>query len=110
MITCAVCAESEFNMNQIQKVYSIRDAKGDVYNQPWYKNTHGEAERDFTLICKNPESMISKFPEDYDLYYLGEYDSKNGIFHSLDTPQHMIKAIAVIPKQNQQLSMLPQTN
>jgi len=39
--------------------------------------------------------MVAKYPEDYDLYYLGEYNDQNGLISPLDTPQHMLKAISV---------------
>lgn len=75
------------------KVYSIRDAKAEVFNMPFYKKTHGEAERDFTSLANDDKSSVFNFPEDYDLYYLGEYDDQSGKLVSLDTPQHIVKAV-----------------
>lgn len=77
------------------KAYSIRDQKGEIFNPPFYKKTHGEAERDFHQLVKDDKSMPGQYPEDYDLYYLGIYDDQTGLFKSLDTPQHIIKAIQV---------------
>ena len=56
------------------KAYSIRDAKGEIFNPPFYKRTHGEAERDFTTLVNDPQAQISKFPEDYDLWFVGGWD------------------------------------
>lgn len=81
---------------QTFKVYSIRDAKGDFFGNPFFKRSHGEAERDFHLACNDEKSMLSKFPEDYDLYYLGEFEDKSGKFKPLDTPQHMLKAVHAV--------------
>lgn len=75
------------------KIYSIRDAKAEIFNLPFFKNTHGEAERDFTNLVNNPESMVGKYPDDYDLYHLGSYDDQTGILKTLDTPQHVVKAV-----------------
>lgn len=83
------------NMNQTQKMYSIRDSKGDVFHPPFYKNTHGEAERDFKRLITDEKSMIYQYPEDFDLYYIGEYDSQKGTIKALETPQHIVKAIAL---------------
>nr|QJB19818.1 MAG: nonstructural protein [Microvirus sp.] len=74
------------------KMYSIRDAKAEAYNPPFYKKTHGEAERDFTELTKTPDSMVCKYPEDYDLYFCGTYDDQTGLVESLKTPQHIVKA------------------
>lgn len=75
------------------KAFSIRDAKGEVFHPPFYKHTHGEAERDFHQTTKDEKSMVNKYPEDYDLYFLGTYDDQTGLFKSLDTPQHIVKAV-----------------
>lgn len=77
------------------QVFSIRDSKGEIYNQPFYAKTHGEAERNFTQLVRDAQSMPSKFPEDFDLYYLGSYDDQKGTFESLDTPRHVMKAVDV---------------
>lgn len=77
------------------QVYSIRDSKGAVFNMPFYKRTHGEAERDFTSLVNDDKSTVSNYPEDYDLYHLGTFDDQTGLVTSLDTPQHVIKAVQV---------------
>ena len=79
----------------ILKMFSIRDAKGEKYFPPFFKHSHGEAERDFVQTVKDPQTMLSKFPEDFDLYFLGEYDDTKGAMSALDTPQHVMKAVDV---------------
>jgi hypothetical protein len=85
----------------VLKIYSIRDTKGEVFHAPYFKTTHGEAERSFRQAANDDKTTISQFPEDFDLYYLGEYDDNTGKFKNLDTPQHVIKAIhCVKTKEN----------
>jgi len=79
----------------ILRMYSVRDAKAEVFNPPFYQKTHGEAERTFAQLVRDPKSTVSQFPEDYDLYYLGTYDDQAGKVQSLDTPQHVQKAVSV---------------
>lgn len=88
----------------ILKVYSIRDAKAEVFNTPFFQKTHGEAERSFRQLCNDEKSTVATFPEDYDLYYLGEYDDNTGKMSSLDTPQHVIKAVQCV-KSEQHLAL-----
>lgn len=80
------------------QVYSVRDAKGEVFNTPFFQKTHGEAERSFRQLVTDEKSMVNKYPEDFDLYHLGTYDDQLGTIQSLDTPLHMLKAINVQPK------------
>lgn len=75
------------------KIYAIRDSKGEVYNTPFYKKTHGEAERDFKTLANDPKSMVFNYPEDFDLYYLGTLDDVSGKLNPIDTPQHIVKAV-----------------
>ncbi|MEM2002680.1 MAG: hypothetical protein QXT77_08560 [Candidatus Methanomethylicaceae archaeon] len=77
----------------VLKIYSIRDSKTEVFNVPFFNKTHGEAERNFRELVNDEKSRLSKYPEDFDLYYLGEYDDNTGNAKILDTPQHMIKAV-----------------
>lgn len=80
---------------QSLRVYSIRDAKAEVYNQPWFAKTHGEAERNFAQLARDPKSMVGQFPEDYDLYFIGSYNDQTGVIDALETPQHIAKAISL---------------
>lgn len=79
----------------ITKLYAIKDAKAEVYGKPFHQTTHGEAERSFRQLIMDEKSMPHKFPDDYDLYYLGEYDDQTGLVQCLDTPQHILKAALV---------------
>lgn len=82
-----------------QKIFSIRDAKAGVFYSPFYKTTHGEAERDFHSAVNDKNTTLNKYPEDFDLYYLGTYDTNEGKFESLDTPLHVKKAISCLERQ-----------
>lgn len=75
------------------KMYSIRDSKAEIFNAPFYKKTHGEAERDFTTLVNDEKSTVAQYPDDFDLYYVGTYDDGNGKIEPLSTPQHIVKAI-----------------
>lgn len=77
------------------KIFSIRDAKGETYNTPFFQKTHGEAERTFRELANDEKSMICKYPDDFDLYCVGEFDTETGNIISLPTPQHLIKGVNV---------------
>lgn len=77
----------------IHKVYSIRDTKSGVYWQPLHQKTHGEAERTFKSLVEDEKTLIHKYPEDFELYYLGEFNDETGKVDFLDTPQHVVAAV-----------------
>ena len=74
------------------KAFSIRDAKAGVFNTPFFQKSIGEAERNFDKLCKDSSSMVAQYPDDFDLYLIGEYDDQSGNIKCLDTPQHLVKA------------------
>lgn len=83
-------------MNVILKGYSIRNSKASNFAPPLFANTHGEAEQIFTRIASGKESFINQFPEDFDLYYVGDFDTESGKMVGLATPQHIVKAVQVL--------------
>lgn len=80
------------------KVFSIRDSKAEVFYPPFFKKTMGEAERDFMELTRDDKSVVCKYPEDFDLYYVGEFCDQRGVITALETPQHIIKAALIRPK------------
>lgn len=80
----------------VYKAFCIRDVKSESYSSPFFKSTHGEAERDFRSMCNDEKTMMNKYPEDYSLYYCGEYDDSKGIFVPLQEATHLVKAIDLI--------------
>jgi hypothetical protein len=86
----------------ILHAYVIRDSKAQIYNTPFFKHTHGEAERDFTSLVNdsNTNNNVNKYPEDFDLYHVGRYDDQTGKFEALPTPEHIVKAVSVQRVQN----------
>lgn len=79
-----------------QKVFTIHDTKAETFNPPFFQPTHGEAERNFRSAMNDPKTTFNKYPEDFDLYYLGEYETNSGKFKTLDSPQHMLKGSLVL--------------
>lgn len=82
----------------VLKMYSVRDSKTEVFNSPFFNHTHGEAERNFRTLVNDEKSQPGMYPQDYDLYYLGEYDDQTGKLVPLDSPQHIIQAIHLVKK------------
>jgi len=74
------------------KVFAIFDVKAKSYGQPFFVPHNGIALRMFSDLVVDDKSSISKHPEDYKLYYLGEYDDVAGNFTSVPTPDFLANA------------------
>jgi len=78
-----------------QKAFSVRDSKAEIYHLPFFSNTTADAERSFSATVNNSQTTIHQFPEDFDLWMIGEYDQELGLMIPLKTPIHLLKASAV---------------
>ena len=75
------------------KMYSVYDSKAQAYGLPFHQRTNGEALRSFADLSNDNQSTVSKHPEDYTLFFLGEFDETTGIVKSEATPSPLGKAI-----------------
>lgn len=65
----------------ILKVYSVFDSKLATFDRPFYMQTDAAAIRGFSDAVNDPNGPVSswnKHPEDYSLFYLGEFDDQDG--------------------------------
>lgn len=62
------------------KVYAVRDKRTNEYQQPVVFPHVAEVVRFFEDICRNQQSHLAKWPLDYQLDQLGEYEPKTGTF------------------------------
>lgn len=86
----------------LHRLYSIRDSKGEIYHTPHPAPTDKAAVRNFGLVVNDPKTHPGMFPEDFDLYYIGEYDDQTGKIAALDTPHHVIKGVHLKSDQQTQ--------
>nr|QJB19690.1 MAG: nonstructural protein [Microvirus sp.] len=61
-------------------VYCIYDNAVKEYTQPFLMHADGEALRGFAEVVNDKTSKINKYPDDYSLHALCEWDSSNGTY------------------------------
>jgi len=61
-----------------QKLFSAHDAKLGVFNAPFTFTHVGQAMRAWEEVCKDGKSPFSKFPDDFVLYEIAEFDEDTG--------------------------------
>ena len=75
------------------KAYSVFDSKAEAYGLPHFFVAKGLAIRAFTDLTNDPQSLISKHPEDFDFFEIGEFDDLTGKFTPNEVNIHLGKAI-----------------
>lgn len=78
------------------KMFSVFDSKAAFFGQVFMEHSEGVAFRSFTDSCNSddPRNGFALHPEDYSLFYLGEFDNETGEFDSVK-PRNMVTASAV---------------
>lgn len=78
----------------IHYIFSVHDAKAELFNPAFYFPTQGMAIRAFTEQVNSPDAgMLYRHPEDFSLWILGTFDDSNGhLSTSDDTYPKMIMA------------------
>jgi len=67
-------------------VFSLYDSKVQAFCQPFQMRTKGEALRSFEEVANDAATSVAKYPEDYTLMELGEYDESTGQFSNHIAP------------------------
>lgn len=75
----------------ILKVFAVYDEKAEIFAQPFFMANKGTALRAMSNVFAKPEHEFTKFPQDYTIYELGEYDDSNGRMLPYDKPQHVCR-------------------
>lgn len=76
------------------KVFSIYDSKAKVFMQPMFMINEGAAWRSFHHVVNNGDSDVSKYPEDFSLYMIGEYNDGTGAL-TAHAPEVMVNGLQV---------------
>lgn len=70
-------------MNKLQAVV-IYDHKANTYTAPFFSASVDSALRDFAILVNDGKSLQSRFPADFDMYHVGEFDVTTAVFRTFD--------------------------
>ena len=73
--------------------FSVFDEKAAVFGSPIFCATRGLAVRSFSDAVNQKDSPLYIHASDYKLYLVGEFDTVNGSFTVVTTPEFMYNAL-----------------
>lgn len=68
-------------------IYTIYDSKAETYLNPFYFKNKGEAIRAWTETVNDGKSTMSKYPEDFTLFKIGEFDENKATIEMLEAKE-----------------------
>jgi hypothetical protein len=74
-------------------VFTVRDNKAEAYLQPVFLPNEAVCLRVMSNLVADDDHQFGKNPEDYSLFYIGEYDEHTGGFHGLADRKHVSNLI-----------------
>lgn len=77
----------------VRQVYSIQDVKVSVFHPPMVLKNKAEARRLMADVVADSQTPMHKYPEDFRLMHIGEFDDNSGLLSPLATPEFIADAI-----------------
>lgn len=77
------------------KIFTVYDSKAEAYMQPFFCQSTGVAVRMFEQAANDPNHSFCKWPGDYTLFELGEWDEHSAMFTPAVTPTNLGMAITM---------------
>lgn len=88
-------------------LYTVHDAKAEMYQVPWVERNDHTATRAFAINVNNSDSHMFHNPGDYTLFCIGNYDDETGLIEqtlprsigngiNFRRPDHLVDQVADI--------------
>lgn len=68
-------------------MFTVYDSKAETYLNPFYMKNKGEALRAWTETVNDNQSTMSKYPADFTLFLIGEYNPDTAQISMLDAKE-----------------------
>lgn len=86
-------------------LFTVFDSAAARFLEPFYAPTVEYALRQFRTTVNQEGHQFNKFPEDYTLFLIGEFDQEQGTITALDSPQSLGVAITFVEAKGPQLEV-----
>ena len=80
-------------MKMILNIYSIFDSATKSYNTPFFMQNDELAIRALKNLVNDDSTDVCKFPDQFILFKLGEFNDSTGFINNDDCPQRVTQAI-----------------
>jgi hypothetical protein len=80
-------------------LYALKDKASNTTNNPIAIATNRDAIESLKGVANDPQTNISKYPKDFELYHLGSYNPRTMAFDLNDNPKFLISADQLIDEK-----------
>lgn len=79
-----------------KSILAVFDAKAQAFTTPFFHSTPESAQREFQEAVNDPKTDFNRWPEDYTLMHVGDYDHETGVITPVDPPLGVAAAATLI--------------
>lgn len=87
-------------------VYSVFDRKAKAYLMPFLAENDDLAVRIFQVNCDDVDSQFHRFPDDFYLFRLAEWDNVDGTYVNEDAPLSLGNAMGLVAPRPKKLEVI----
>ena len=84
----------------MKKIFTVYNSKSESYMNPFFMHATGEAIRGFVDVANDTNSQIGKYPSDFTLFELGEYNEFTCEFNIYSTPKSLGLALDFVTSKH----------
>lgn len=88
------------------KLFAVRDIKAGAFGAPMALPTRALAVRVFGELVEDGRSPYAKYPADFQLYEIGDYDPNSGIITPVDVPSFLVTAFELVQVRRSEAAAL----
>lgn len=74
----------------ILEIYTIYDSATQAYGRPFFLASKGEALRFAIQVSEDPNMLIGRFPDQFTLFRIGQYDDQSAYIDQLETRERIV--------------------
>lgn len=86
----------------IKKAYAVKDIVSGLFQPPFYSVNDATAVRSIQSACFDEQVPFASNPQDYQLWYINQYDDETGFFSGKESEIRMMHNISEIKQQAEQ--------
>lgn len=84
-------------MSEKMKIFTVLDVKAESYGLPFFSRTFETAIRDVKTAANTEGNKLETHPEDYTLWYVGEFDVESAELVAV-TPNQIARCMDLVEK------------
>lgn len=81
----------------VLKMFCMYDRKSLIYNPPLFCHNSGHALRVFTDIFRQADSVVGRYPDDFQVWEIGTFDDQTGATVALLKPHLLCAGTELMP-------------